>query len=428
MSPKYSVIEIYSNEEARWQNTALPEAIINLVRDKKIAGRCMIFKGTGACYENGEIATQSILTLSYNMPIKIEILLPTPELDHILPVLTKMIDEGIVGVRDLNVICHKTRKRLIPRHIRVRDIMTRQPKKVSLLSPLNEVAQLLLSAIFTGIPVVDEKDHPKGIVTQGDLIYRANMPIRIGLLDESDSNSVDNILNSLSQKYAKDIMTQPVVTVNEDKRVTSAVDLMLENKVKRLPVVDKEGKLTGMLSRLDVFQIITKELPDWNHLKKQNIIVENLLHVKDIMRRDTQTVLPGSSIEEVIQVIDTDDIQRIAVVNASGYFMGMISDRDLLMAFSDHRPGIWNYLSKLIPFSEKGKDHDHLQKEIRQKTAEEVMETHLITVMEETGIDDAIRLMIENGFKRLPVLDKEGIFKGMISRDSLLRTGFAKDP
>jgi len=40
-------------------------------------------------------------------------------------------------------------------------------------------------------------------------------------------------------------------------------------------------------------------------------------------------------------------------------------------------------------------------------------------------IDDAILIMVEKGFKRLPVLDNHLIFKGMISRDSLLRTGFA---
>ena len=53
------------------------------------------------------------------------------------------------------------------------------------------------------------------------------------------------------------------------------------------------------------------------------------------------------------------------------------------------------------------------------------MRTDLVTVREETTIDEAVRLMADKGLKRLPVLDGEGHFRGMISRDSLLRTGLA---
>ena len=52
------------------------------------------------------------------------------------------------------------------------------------------------------------------------------------------------------------------------------------------------------------------------------------------------------------------------------------------------------------------------------------MTTDLITVPEDMLIEDAICLMTEKAIKRLPVIDADGRFKGMISRDSLLRTGF----
>lgn len=425
MALKYSVIEIYTSEEIRRHHFSLPEAVVNLVREKKIAGRCMIYKGVGACYENGEIATQGILTLSYNMPVKIEIVLPANEVDHFLPSLTEIVDEGIINVREMNIQCYRTRNRFIPNHIKVKDVMTRHPEKASSSSPLDKVARMLISSVFTGMPVVDDDDIPKGIITQGDLIYRAGMPLRIGLLGASDQECRDTIFDSLSRKYAKDVMTTPIVTIQEDETVVSAVNMMLEKHVKRLPVLDKNGRLSGMLSRLDVFQIVARKAVDWDHIRQQNISVKNLVYVKDIMRRDTQTVLPESSIEEVIRIIDTDDIQRVAVVDHTGRFKGLISDRDMLAAFSGDSPGILHYLSRLIPFSEKGKDYQHFQKELRQKTAEDVMEKDLITVLEDTPAEDAVKIMIDKGFKRLPVLDENQVYKGMISRDSLLRTGFA---
>jgi CBS domain-containing protein len=53
------------------------------------------------------------------------------------------------------------------------------------------------------------------------------------------------------------------------------------------------------------------------------------------------------------------------------------------------------------------------------------MNTGIITIREDAPAEEAMRIMLERSIKRLPVLDAEGRFKGMISRDSLLRKGFA---
>jgi len=63
-----------------------------------------------------------------------------------------------------------------------------------------------------------------------------------------------------------------------------------------------------------------------------------------------------------------------------------------------------------------------------ETTAGAVMTTELVTVREELLIEEAIGLMVEKALKRLPVVDADGRFKGMVSRDSLLRAGFGKSP
>ncbi|HSO66519.1 MAG TPA: CBS domain-containing protein, partial [Desulfatirhabdiaceae bacterium] len=280
-------------------------------------------------------------------------------------------------------------------------------------------------SIFTGVPVVDTENHPVGIITQSDLIYRAGMPVRLGLLAKSDDVKLKTVLHDLSDKMAKDIMTTPAVSIAEDRMITDAVDLMLQNNIKRLSVVDSRGKLVGMASRLDIFRSIMKESPDWNTFGKQDIHVENLHFVSDIMRRDSHAVSPDTSVEDVIQMIGANDIQRIAVVDASGRFLGLIFDSEILAVFSTEDPdGIWDYLSSRMPFTEKGRRYQDLKQMLRARTAAEIMNSDVVTVQEDALIDDAIQIMVEKGFKRLPVLDKQGIFKGMISRDSLLRTGF----
>ena len=155
---QYKKIEIFTSEEARWQGRPLYAAIVQFVHDLKIAARCLVTRGIEGSYESGEIATGRLEVLSYNMPMRITIIVPAVESERILSKAEEMVTDGIVAVQDLSVISHKTRGLLIPRHTRVRDIMTPTPKKVNLDTSLDEVARLLLSSTFTGLPVVDGRE------------------------------------------------------------------------------------------------------------------------------------------------------------------------------------------------------------------------------------------------------------------------------
>jgi CBS domain-containing protein len=423
--PQYKVIEVFSSEQARSQGRPLHSAIVEYVAGLKIAARSIVTRGIEGCYESGEIATASLEILSYNMPVRVTIVVPDPESDLVLSRVEEMVTDGIVAVRSVEVVSYKTRGLLMPKHTRVREIMTPAPKRVGTTAPLSEVARLLLSSTFTGLPVVDENDRPVGVISQGDLIYKAGMPMRLGLLAESDREKVDSVIEALAPRQAGEVMTRPAVTIGEDKPVVGAVDLMIERGVKRLPVVDGSGRLVGILSRVDVFRTIMRECPDWSALREKEIRVEGLRFVSDIMRRDAHSVLPGTPVEEVMRIIDCNDIQRICVVDEDGHFLGLISDRDLLVAFTERHPGVWDYFAGKIPFTERSRRHRELSEYLRARTAAEVMNTRIITVPEDAPLEEAIRLMLSHKIKRLPVLDPEGIFKGMISRDSLLRTGFA---
>ncbi len=423
---QYKVIEIFTSEEARWRGKQLYTAVVERVNDMKIAARCIVTRGIEGSYESGEISTGRLEVLSYNMPIRVTIIVPAAEFEDLVSNVSEMVTDGIVAVRDVEVVSHKVCGVLIPRNTRVQEIMTPNPKRVGTATPVSDVARLLLSSTFTGVPVVDEDDRPAGVIAQGDLIYKAELPMRIGLLAHADPKKVDAILDTLAPKQAREVMTHPAVVIRQNRPVTEAVDLMLKKKVKRLPVVDEAGKLVGIVSRVDIFRTVMNVCPDWGAFQEKNIRVEGLRYVSDVMRRDTSTVLPDTPVEEIMRVIDCNDIQRVCVVDKEGFFKGLISDRDLLVAFSGRHPGTWDYFARKIPFTERSKRHKELKNHLRAKTASEVMETHVVTVREDTSIEEAIVFMLEKAIKRLPVLDSEGKFKGMISRDSLLRTIFGR--
>lgn len=421
----YQAIEIFTNEDARYRNKPVADAVIEYIRGLKIAARCIVTRGIAGCYESGEAATGRLEILSYNLPIRIYIVLPAAATEQVLAGLDQLVGSGIIALHDLKVISHKAANTFFPRQLTVRDVMTAEPKSVTAEDPVSDAARLLLSSIFTGLPVVDHKGRPVGVITQGDLIGKGGLPLRLGLLAKAGQDNLEAIMHALAQKRVAEIMTTPAVTISEDQPLTEAVDLMLAKGLKRLPVVDKGGRLAGMLSRLDIFKTVMREAPDWNAFRAQDIEVKNLRIVGDIVRRDTHTVHADTAIDQVIRMIDGNDIQRVAVVSAEGKLLGIISDSDLLYYFKPDQEGLRYLFSAMAQAFRKVTAPD-LGQRLARTHASEVMRTDLPAIREGALIEEAIRLMTEQRLKRLPVVDDHGCFKGMISRDSLLRTGFGR--
>lgn len=423
MSISYTLIRIYTSEEAKWNGTPISKAINDYVVQMGIAARCMIIRGIGGCYENGEIASKAVEILSYNLPLKIEIIFPAAQRSQVLPKIEEMVDEGIVIVEEQSAWVHKTRARLIPRHLKVRDVMAQNPQCVSEDAQLRSVVEIMIQGGFNGIPVVDQENHPIGIITQGDLLNRGHLPIRLGLLVEFTKDNRDNFFESNTQKSAKEIMSSPAIIAQEDANLAQAVDLMLQRDLKRLPVVDNTGKIVGILARLDIFRTVMSQTPDMQSFAKHLVNVQNVRVVGEIMERDMETVFPEASIEDIVKVIDLHAVHRVAVVNRQQKLVGLISDRDLFTKFSSRRANLWSITMSKVPWMKSAHFYEEIIKASNARVASDLMKTDLIKVTEDTSLQEAIKLMTNHHLKRLPVVDDQGVFKGLVSRDAVLRAG-----
>ncbi len=420
MPIKYNLIKVFINENTKYQHKPLAQAILSYVQEQKIAARCIVTKGIAGCYENGEMATQGIEVLSFNMPLKIEIALPSSELSCVLPSLEAMVSDGLIMVEQLETQVHRSEQRFIPYHLKVRDVMTAKPRAISPETSASEVAHIIQSSPFNGLPVIDRNDAVLGIVTQGDLITRGGLPLRVGLLSHLPAEAIKHSLETLAGKTAADIMTKSPIVVRDNEEVRIAVKLMLDHKIKRLPVIDAQGKLSGMFSRLDIFRAISQGNPDWKKLVAKNVVITNPIYVADIMRTDTATVSLTTSVSEVLKVIDKYGIQRVAVVDDNGKFAGIISDRDIMNTLIEEEgSSLWKRFSSIFSLAALTGSSETTSR----KTAADLMNTKVVTIREDALITEAAQIMTEQAIKRLPVVSDAGLFKGMISRDLLLRAG-----
>ncbi|MCB2188213.1 MAG: DUF190 domain-containing protein [Deltaproteobacteria bacterium] len=418
---EYKIISIHTNENARWEGKLLSEALLELLRARHIAARCLVTRGIAGCDENGEISSQHIELLSYNLPIKIEIVLPAAEVDQILPQITARVSEGVIGLASFQMIAHKMKHYLIPRRLKVQDAMTPRPQRAQLTTPLQEVLETLLTSDFTGLPIVDAEDHPVGIITDGDLLYRAGIAIRVRLLSQFDREEVDAIKLDLAHTLAQDIMSSSLVTVGQEQYLTEAVEIMRKQGLRRLPVVDHDGKLVGILARLDIFRAISLERPATRRLHHNGITLHGIHQAGDVMSTDTPPVLADTPLEEVIKILGNSAVERVAVVDSQGKLLGLISDRAMLAAFSQHKKGVWEYLMRKISLKEIGEQHAELIRQYESTKAGDVMETDYPTATLATPLDEAVDLMITRRVKRIPVVDEQGRFLGMLRRERLLR-------
>ncbi|MTI48659.1 CBS domain-containing protein [Sporosalibacterium faouarense] len=145
--------------------------------------------------------------------------------------------------------------------MQARDIMTKEVISVNEENTVEEVLRIIVENKISGVPVVDEDNKVKGIVSESDLMFKDRdissppfIPIFEGfILLESIKKFEEKLRKKVAYKV-KDIMTKPVIKVEEHEEVHEIANIMLEKQVNRVPVVDEEGRLVGIVSRSDILK------------------------------------------------------------------------------------------------------------------------------------------------------------------------------
>jgi CBS domain-containing protein len=119
----------------------------------------------------------------------------------------------------------------------IQDIMTQNPASCTPETQLRHVAQLMVENDCGSIPVVENTENLRllGIVTDRDIVCR---------VVAQGKNPVD--------APAQDAMSQPVVSVRPDSSVNDCIRLMEENQIRRIPVVDENGRLVGLVTQAQI--------------------------------------------------------------------------------------------------------------------------------------------------------------------------------
>lgn len=117
---------------------------------------------------------------------------------------------------------------------KVHEVMTDSPRCVTPETPISEAARLMKSEDVGSLPIL-EGEKVTGVVTDRDIVVRA-------VAEEKDPRGMP----------VREIASRELVTIRPDEDLSEALKLMASYQVRRLPVVDEDNRLVGVLSQADV--------------------------------------------------------------------------------------------------------------------------------------------------------------------------------
>jgi len=138
--------------------------------------------------------------------------------------------------------------------VKAGDAMVRKVVSVTRKTPLVQVAEAMARHGVSGVPVVEEGERVVGVISEKDFLTR---------MGEQDAKTFMGVVAEclkgkgcvavpIRGQNAEDIMTSPAVTVNEETSIMEIANILTEKNINRVPVINQQGRLVGIISRADV--------------------------------------------------------------------------------------------------------------------------------------------------------------------------------
>jgi CBS domain-containing protein len=155
----------------------------------------------------------------------------------------------------------------------VKDVMTTHVIAVRKNATFKDMAAQLREHRVSAFPVLDNDNKVIGVVSEADLLTKEALESggkAAGILHHREQVKAAGLT-------AADLMTKPPVTIGPNDFVSHAARVMYSRRVKRLPVVDDDGRLVGIVSRADVLSVYGRPDTDIRHDIVEHVILDALL-------------------------------------------------------------------------------------------------------------------------------------------------------
>ena len=175
-------------------------------------------------------------------------------------------------------------------HVMTRDVVCAQED-----TPYKELVELLATRRVSAVPVVDDRRHVLGVVSEADLLLK----------QEKLARPLARVLSARRRRrgrakakatVAAELMSQPAITIGTQATLTEAARRLHAEGIKRLPVIDAVGRLVGIVSRVDLLKMFLRSDKELQEEIVEDVIFGELFmgpNRFDVQVRDGVVVLQG---------------------------------------------------------------------------------------------------------------------------------------
>lgn len=217
------------------------------------------------------------------------------------------------------------------------------------------------------------------------------------------SNNLDpgEIDERTKRKVILEIASKRPISLGPEATIRDACELMLNNGIRRVPVVGSENKISGILSSRDVVDFLgggsKHALVDEKF--GGNLYDAASLEISEIMTNDVVTIPEKSCVREAAQIMVSEGVGGAPIVDSDGKVIAIVSEGDFLKEVADTDHGV---------------------------CVEDIMSPKIDTLGPETSLLDAMEAMIRRGRRRFPVMH-DGEQVGMLRTTHVIKSVSCND-
>lgn len=144
---------------------------------------------------------------------------------------------------------------------KAKDIMTADVKVAKQTDTIKSIAKILIHEKIGGLPVVDKDNRVVGIISETDIIKKEKhvaapefITFLQGVIYLEDFKKMEKDIHDIAAVQVKDLMSKEVIKVYEDDTFDDVANIMIKKSVNRVPVVDKDNKIKGIICRYDIIK------------------------------------------------------------------------------------------------------------------------------------------------------------------------------
>lgn len=163
--------------------------------------------------------------------------------------------EKAKSIRDITLICMPSASDSI-KNIAVSDFMTRSVKTIKENESMRQACKLMYQGNIGSIVIVKKQTDGQEAAT---LDTKMNNEMPIGIVTERDlARMIGFSAKFFADMTVSEVMSKPLITINSYTSIKDAIALMEQKDIRRLPIVDNEGQMVGIITTKDIFKAFMK--------------------------------------------------------------------------------------------------------------------------------------------------------------------------